>query len=65
MKNSIMKTFVNSIAFGICYALITLIFDHKLDLYQIMISTIFYFIFTIILNCIAPKIKKITGHDKK
>lgn len=65
MKNNIMNTFVSSIAYGICYALITFIFDRKIDWRQILIATVFYFIFMIISYSIAPKIRKITGHNKK
>lgn len=64
MKNNIMKTFISSIAFGICYALITFIFDHEINFRQIMITTIFYFIFMNVWYYIAPKLRKSTS-DKK
>lgn len=57
MKNKIVKTFVSSVAFGICYGLITLIFDHEIDWRQIAITTIFYFAFVNIWNYIGTKIK--------
>ncbi|MFU0826968.1 MAG: hypothetical protein ACFWTJ_05425 [Lachnoclostridium sp.] len=63
MKNNLLKTFVSSIAFGICYALITFIFNHEIDLRLILITTIFYFIFMNLLHFITTKIRNITGHD--
>mgnify|MGYP000226713038 CR=1 FL=1 len=61
MKNNIVKimnTFFSSIVYGLCYSLIMFIFDRKIDLRQIVIAAIFYFIFMNIANYIAPRIKK-------
>lgn len=63
MKNNILKTLLGSIAFGLCYTLITFLFDHEIDWRQIAITTIFYFIFMNIFNFITPRIRKATGHE--
>ena len=65
MIKNIITTFVSSIVFGICYALIIFIFDREIDWQQIVITTIYYFIFITISYYIVPKIRKNRGHNKK
>ena len=65
MKNNILKTVFSSILFGICYALITFIFDHEIDLQSIVMTTILYFLVTNLLYLFVPKLRKMLGYDHK
>ena len=65
MKNNIVKILFSSILFGICYALITFIFDHEIDLQSIVITTVLYYLFTNILYWFAPKLRKMLGYNHK
>ena len=64
LKNKIVKCFLSSVLFGAIYSLLSFALDGYVEINTVLVSTVFYFLFTCLLYYIAPKLRKITGHDK-
>ena len=64
LKNKIFKCFLMTIVFGAAYSLITFVFNGFVEFDKILISMFFYFLIICLLYFVAPKLRKITGHDK-
>ncbi len=64
-KNGIFKSLLSTVVFGAIYALITVVMDGFVEIDKILVTMVSYFLVTCVLYFIAPKLRKITGHDKK
>ncbi len=64
LKNEIFKSLFSAVLFGVIYALLTFVVDGFVEIYKVLISMVFYFIFMCLLYFVAPKLRKITGHEK-
>lgn len=60
----IVKYTLSSVLYGLIYSLVTFVFDGCVEVDTVLVTTVYYFLFTCLLYYIAPKIRKITGHDK-
>jgi hypothetical protein len=57
-KKNLIKNGVSAVAFGACYALITYLFDKTVDVVEIVVATVLYFIIMSLLYFIAPRHRK-------
>lgn len=64
LKNEMFKSLLLTLLFGAFYALLTFIVDGFVEIDKILTSMVFYFLFMCLLYFIAPKLRKITGHEK-
>ena len=64
LKSKLMKYILSSVLFGLIYSLLTFALDGYVEIKKVLVTTAFYFLFTCLLYYIAPKLRKITGHDK-
>lgn len=64
LKNEIFKLLVSTLLFGVFYALLTFVVDGVWEIDKVVIAMVSYFLFMCSLYFVAPKLRKITGHDK-
>ena len=57
-KKYLIKSGVSAVAFGACYALISYLIDKTVDVAEIVVSTVVYFVIMSLLYLIAPKLRK-------
>ena len=63
-KKNIFKYIFMTVLFGAVYSLITFLFDGVVELNKVLTSMFFYLLFLCLFYVVAPKLRKITGHDK-
>ena len=63
-KKNIFKYIYMTLLFGAVYSLITFLFDGVVEIDKVLTSMFFYFLILCLLGFVAPKFRKITGHDK-
>ena len=62
-KNRVLGNLISAIAFGAIYALLSFIDKGHVEINTLLITMLVYFIIMCLLYFIAPKLRKITGHD--
>ena len=65
LQNSLFRSLLSALLFGGLYALLTVLFQGTVDVKDLIISVVTYFIMLLLLYFIAPKLQKLTGWDKK
>ncbi len=64
LKSKIVKYILSSVLFGLMYSLFSFLFNGYLEIDTVLVTTVYYFLFTCLMHYVAPKIRRITGHDK-
>ena len=65
MKNNVLRYLVSSLLFGVFYSVLSFV-DKGYVEYGIVLGTmVCYFLSMCLLSFLAPKLRKITGHDQK
>ncbi len=64
LKNKIVKYLLSSVLFGAIYSLLSFADKGYVETGTILRTTMLYFLIMCLLYFIAPKLRKITGHDK-
>lgn len=64
LKNELIKSLFSTVLYGLFYALLTFIIEGIVEIDKVLISMVSYFLFMCLLYFIAPKLRKITGHEK-
>lgn len=64
MKNQIFRNLLSTVLFGLFYSLLSFADKGYVEFRMILKTMAFYFVFMCLLCLIAPKVRKITGHDK-
>ncbi|WP_033165853.1 hypothetical protein [Clostridium sp. KNHs205] len=57
-KKNLIRNGVSAVTFGACYALISYLFDRTVDVAEIVVSSIAYFVIMSLLYLIVPKLRK-------
>lgn len=57
-KKNLIRNGVSAVTFGVCYALISYLFNKTVDVAEIVVATVVYFVIMSILYLIAPKLRK-------
>ncbi len=65
LKNRIIKYLLSAILFGVIYSILSFAGDGYVEIGTIIKSSVSYFLIMCLLSFIAPKLRKITGHDKE
>ncbi len=65
MQNQIIRNLGSTLLFGVCYAIFMLIGKKTIDVEELVITLITYFVVMNIIYVIVPKIKKKNEQDKK
>ena len=65
LQNSLFRSLLSTLIFGGLYALLTFLFNGGVDIKNLIISVVTYFIVLQLMYFIAPKLQKLTGWDKK
>ena len=65
LENKIFKYFLSAILFAVIYSILSFLGDGYVEIGTIIQSTVSYFLIMCLLYFIAPKLRKITGHDKE
>lgn len=64
LKNQVIRNFISTVIFGALYALLMFLFDGAVDVKNLIISVVTYFVVLGLMCLIAPKLRKLTGHEK-
>lgn len=64
LNNGIFKSLLSAVLFGVIYTLLTFVVEGIVETEEVLISVVSYFLVMCLLYFIAPKLRKITGHDK-
>jgi len=64
-KNSLCKHLLSAALFGVIYSILSLADKGYVEIGTILKSTVTYFLIMCLLYRIAPKLRKITGHDQE
>ena len=65
MQNQIIRNLGSTLLFGVCYAIFMLIGKKTIDIENLVITLITYFVVMNIIYVVVPKIKKKNEQDKK
>lgn len=65
MQNQIIRNLGSTLLFGVCYAIFMLIGKKTIDVEELVITLITYFVVMNIIYVIVPKIKNKNEQDKK
>lgn len=65
MQNQIIRNLGSTLLFGVCYAIFMLIGKKTIDVEELVITLITYFVVVNIIYVIVPKIKNKNEQDKK
>ena len=65
LKNGIFKSLLATVLFGAFYALLIFLVEGIVEVDKVLIVMVSYFLFMCLLYFVAPKLRKITGHDKE
>lgn len=63
-KNQIFSNLLSTVLFGLIYSLLSYADKGYVEFRMILMTMAFYFVFMCLLCLIAPKLRRITGHDK-
>ena len=63
LRNNILKSLLSAILFGVIYAAISFVDKGAVEMNTILVATALYFLIMCLLYFIAPKLRKLTGHD--
>ena len=64
LKNQVIRNIISTVIFGALYALMMFLFDGAVDAKNLVISVVTYFLVLCLMYFIAPKLRKLTGHEK-
>ena len=64
LKNQVIRNLVSTVVFGVLYALMMFLFDGAVDVKNLIISVVTYFVVLGLMCLLAPKLRKLTGHEK-
>jgi len=64
LKNQVIRNLISTIIFGALYALFTFLFNGPVDVKNLIISVVTYFLVLCLMGFVAPKLRKLTGHVK-
>lgn len=64
LEHQTFRNLLSAVAFGICYSILSFIDKGYVEMALILETTVLYFLFMCLFCFAAPKIRKITGHDK-
>lgn len=65
LKNKMLKYLLSAVLCGIFYSILSFIGDGYVEIGEIVKFSVSYFLGMCLLYFIAPKLRKITGHDKE
>lgn len=65
LENKILKHLLSAVLFGVIYSILSFASDGYVEIGTTIKSTVTYFLIMCLLYFIAPKLRKITGHDKE
>lgn len=65
LENRILKYLLSANLFGVIYSILSFTGDGYVEIGTIIKSSVSYFLIMCLLYFIAPKLRKITGHDKE
>ena len=65
LKNQIVRNLISTVVFGALYVLLMFLFDGAVDVKNLIISVVTYFVVLGLMCLIAPKLRKILGYDKE
>lgn len=63
LRNNTLENLLSAILFGVIYAAISFVDKGAVEMKTILVATALYFLIMCLLYVIAPKLRKITGHD--
>lgn len=63
LRNKILKSLLSAISFGVLYAVVSLVDKGSVEVNTILVATVSCFLIMCLLYVIAPKLRKITGHN--
>ena len=64
LKNQMLRNLLSAILFGVIYSLLSVADKGYVETGTILRTMVLYFLIMCLLYFIAPKLRKITGHDK-
>ena len=64
LKNQVARNLISTVFFGALYALLMFLFNGTVDVKNLVISVVTYFVVLCLMYFIAPKLRKLTGHEK-
>ena len=64
LKNKMWKYLLSSVLFGAIYFLLSFANKRDVEIKTILGTMALYFLFMCLMYFVAPKLRKITGHDK-
>lgn len=64
LKNRIFRNLLSAVIFGLIYSILSFIDKENVEIGIVLSAMAVYFVFMCFLCVIAPKFRKITGHDK-
>lgn len=64
LKKQVFRNLLSAVLFGVIYLLLSFIVEGYVKIGKILLAMILYFLINSLLYLIAPKLRKITGHDK-
>lgn len=65
LENKLLKYLLNAVLLGVIYSIVSFAGDGHVEIGTIIKSTVSYFLILCLMYFIAPKLRKITGHDKE
>ena len=65
LENQIFRNLLSAVTFGVIYSILSFIDKGYVEIGIVLISMTLHFLFMCFLCFIAPKLRKITGHDKE
>lgn len=63
-ENQIIRNLLSAVIFGVVYSVLSFMDNGSVAVGTILKSTVLYFLIICLLYIIAPKLRKMTGHDK-
>lgn len=64
LKKQVVRYLLSAILYGAIYSLISWAHKGYVEIFTVLCSTVGYSVVMLLLYFIAPKLRKITGHDK-
>ncbi len=65
LKNNAMKNLLSAVLFGLIYSVFSLLDEGYVEVGRVLGTSVCYFLIMCLLYFVAPKLRKITGHDQK
>jgi uncharacterized membrane protein (UPF0136 family) len=63
LRNNTLKSLLSAILFGVIYTVVSFVDKGSVEMGTILVATVSYFLIMCLLYFIAPKLRKLTGHD--